>query len=119
MHRFFFYIVYSIANNFSHDNTGPLTCYILIILARDPKFPNPQLENVANLITWVLRCTPSFCLGKGIFYAINIDLFLSLESDYSLSAWSEPILLYEVYFLLGQCVVFLVLAIQLDNWSIT
>lgn len=88
-----------------------------MLLARDPSNPNPSLENVANILIWVLRCTPAFCLGKGLFYAINIDFFLIVAGDESLSAWTEPILLYEVYFLLGQCVVFLLLAIQLDKWS--
>jgi hypothetical protein len=102
---------------FSPICLGPLTCYILTALARDRRYPNPILEDIANILTWVLRCTPSFCLGKGLFHAINIDTFLFLEDDDSLSVWSEPILLYEVYFLSGQCAVFLLLAIQLDKWS--
>jgi hypothetical protein len=96
---------------------GPLTCVVLELLARDPRNPNPNLSFVADILTWVLRFTPPFCLGKGLFYAINIELFQFLEGDESLSAWSEPILLYEVYFLLGQCIFYVLLAIQLDKWS--
>jgi ATP-binding cassette subfamily A (ABC1) protein 3 len=36
---------------------------------------------------------------------------------YKPSAWSEPVLLYEVIFLAWQSVVYVVLAIQLDKWS--
>ena len=72
---------------------------------------------VQSILTWILRFTPTFCLGKGLFNAINIELFIYLRGVDTLTAWSEPILLYEVYFLLGQCVFFPFLAIQLDKWS--
>jgi hypothetical protein len=104
-------------NYLTKFDLGPLTCTVLEFLARDPRNPNPNLSFVADVLTWILRCTPSFCLGKGLFHAINIDLYTFLEGKESLSAWTEPILLYEVYFLAGQCVVFLMLAIQLDIWS--
>jgi ATP-binding cassette, subfamily A (ABC1), member 3 len=97
--------------------TGPLTCFILELLSRDPRSPNPTLSEVANILTWILRFIPSFCLGKGLFHAININTFLFLEDNDELTAWTEPILLYEVYFLAAQCVVFLLLAVQLDRWS--
>jgi hypothetical protein len=96
---------------------GPLTCSVLIILSRDPNDPKPNLVVVANVLTWMLRFTPSFCLGKGLFNAINIELFQYLEGNDTLTAWTEPILLYEVYFLIGQCIAFPFLAIQLDKWS--
>jgi hypothetical protein len=90
---------------------------MLVILSKDPRNPNPTLEVVADVLAWVLRITPSFCLGNGLFRAINIDKQVFLKGDESLTAWTGPILLYEVYFLLGQCVVYLLLAIQLDKWS--
>jgi hypothetical protein len=36
---------------------------------------------------------------------------------YKPSAWSEPVVLYEVIFLAWQSVVYVLLAIQLDKWS--
>lgn len=89
-----------------------------MILAVDPRDPKPNLSHAALVLTWILRFTPPFCLGKGLFNAINIELFLYLEGDDTLTAWTEPILLYEVYFLLGQSIVFPILAILLDNWSV-
>ena len=96
---------------------GPLTCFILTVLGRDPRIDNPNLGNVADILTAILRFTPSFCFGNGLFRAINIDVFVFLEDEETLSAWSEPILLNEVYFLLGQTFVYLILAMLLDRWS--
>lgn len=95
---------------------GPLTCFILILIGEDTGNPKPNLVNAAKIITWVLRFTPSFCLGKGLFYVINIEAFEYLEGG-RVTAWSEPILLYEVIFLAWQSVVYVGLAIQLDKWS--
>lgn len=66
---------------------------------------------------WVLRFFPPFCLGKGLYYAINIEVFALLEEDINLSAWSESILLMEVLFLILQSVAYTLLAIQMDKWS--
>lgn len=95
---------------------GPLTCFILILIGLDKGDPKPNLTLAADVITWILRFTPSFCLGKGLFNAINIDTFDYLEGK-EVSAWSEPILLYEVIFLAVEGFVYLALAIQLDKWS--
>jgi ABC-2 family transporter protein len=105
------------SNAHFYHASGPLTCTVLMLLARDPRNPNPSLIGVADVVTWVLRFTPFFCFGKGLFNAINIDLFKYLEEDDGLSAWTEPVMLYEVYFLAGQAIFFVVLAIHLDKWS--
>ena len=78
---------------------GPLTCFILVLLGRDKSLPEPKphLEDVANVLEWVLRLMPTFCLGNGLFSLINLDVFLVLEDDASLTAWSGPILLYDIY----------------------
>jgi ABC-type multidrug transport system ATPase subunit len=52
-----------------------------------------------------------------LFNAINIETFAALEEDENLSAWSEPVLLVEVIFLVGECFVYVFLAILLDKWS--
>jgi ATP-binding cassette, subfamily A (ABC1), member 3 len=75
--------------------------------------------NVANILTWILRFIPSFCLGKGLFFAINAETVAYLEGDSEneLSVWSEPILLVEVIFLALQMIGYTGLAIYLDKWS--
>lgn len=94
---------------------GPIVVFILTFLARDVRRINrPELEDIAIVLTWIFRVTPSFCLGNGLFRAINIESFLFLAKDDSLTAFTGPILLNEVYFLAGQCVVYLLLAIGLD-----
>lgn len=98
---------------------GPTTCTILTILGNDPLRDSEHLANVAVVLTWVLRCFPPFCLGNGLFRAISIDFYLYLEGDAGTTAWSEPILLYEVIYLAAQSILFLLLAVQLDKWSAT
>jgi ATP-binding cassette, subfamily A (ABC1), member 3 len=95
---------------------GPVTCYILIVLGKNPYNLKPNLVNAAKIITWVLRFTPSFCLGNGLFHVINIEVFNFYEG-HKLDAFSEPILLVEVIFLVLQTFGWMLLAIQLDKWS--
>ena len=96
---------------------GPVVCVILILLGNDPRREQENLIGIAEILTWVLRFFPSFGLGKALYNAIAIDLFLLLDGDVDGTAWSEPILLYEVIFLAWQSVVYICLAIQLDIWS--
>lgn len=96
---------------------GPTAIFILTILGSDRSNPKGNLINIATALTWVLRLIPSFCLGKGLFYAINIQTIAFFEEDLSLSAWSEPVLLVELIFLVAQTVVYTILAILLDVWS--
>jgi len=99
------------------DSAGPLVCFVLVLVARAPYNPRPNLENIADILEWVLRFMPSFCLGNGLFAVINIDLFAFVENDENLSAWSGPIMLYDIYFLAAQCVLYPFLAVLFDNWS--
>lgn len=95
---------------------GPLASFILILIGSDMSNPNPTLVTAANVITWILRFFPPFCLGKGLFNAINIESFEFLAGS-ELTVWTEEILLYEVIFLAWQSIVYVALAIQLDKWS--
>jgi hypothetical protein len=52
-----------------------------------------------------------------LFYAINIESMAFLEEEQDLSAWSKPVLLVELVFLIIQCVGYTLLAILLDVWS--
>lgn len=96
---------------------GPLTCFILLLLGINPIDEKPHLINVADIIQWILRFNPSFCLGNAIFKCINIELFAFLAGDYNLSVWSKQVMLYEVIFLACQTIGYMLLAIQLDRWS--
>jgi ATP-binding cassette, subfamily A (ABC1), member 3 len=98
---------------------GPLTVFILLLIGSDQGNPKENLVNVAHILTWFLRFFPSFCLGKGLFFAINIETVAYLEGDSSsnLSVWSEPVLLVEVIFLILEMVGYTGLAICLDIWS--
>jgi ABC-type multidrug transport system fused ATPase/permease subunit len=98
---------------------GPLTIYILLSLGSNPAKPNNGIINVSKILTWVLRLFPSFCLGKGLFYAINAETisYLTGDSANDLSVWSEPILLVEVIFLVLEMIGYTGLAIYLDKWS--
>ena len=97
---------------------GPLCCFILVVLARDPRDPDPKLEDISNILTWILRFLPAFCLGNGLYSVINMDIFLFLAGENSsTSVWSGTILLYDVYFLAAQSLFYPFLAIQFDIWS--
>lgn len=96
---------------------GPLACFILLLLGINPIDEKPHLIDVANVIQWILRFNPSFCLGNAIFKIINIELFAFLAGDYNLSVWTKEVMLYEIIFLACQTVVYMLLAIQLDRWS--
>jgi ATP-binding cassette subfamily A (ABC1) protein 3 len=108
--------VFVIISGFLIGLGGPLTVFILTLIGEDPGNPKPNLVTAAKVVTWFLRFSPSFCLGKGLFNAINIETFVFLEGGLS-TAWSEPILLYEVIFLAVETVGYLVLAVYLDKWS--
>lgn len=95
---------------------GPLGILILTIIGKDLNNPKPQLVNAATAIKWVLRPLPPFCLGQGIYTAINIDTYEYFEGR-PLTAWTKPILLIEVIFLAAECVAYPLLAIYLDKWS--
>jgi hypothetical protein len=97
---------------------GPLTVFILLSLGSDPGNPNHGLTNVSKILTWIFRFFPSFCLGKGLFYAVNAGSVTYLEGhSKNLSVWSEPLLLVEVIFLVLEMIGYTGLAIFLDKWS--
>jgi len=109
--------VFVIVSGFLIGLGGPLTCFILIIVARDPGNPKPNLEDIANILTWCLRIFfPTFNLGRGLLNAINIEVLDFLYGE-SKTAWTNEVLLYDVIFLILQAIGFLMLAIQLDVMS--
>jgi len=108
--------VFVIISGFLVGMGGPLASLILLLLGNDPANRQQNLIDASTILTWILRFIPSFNLGNGLFKAINIVLINNLEGQ-EVSAWSEPVLLYEVVFLAWQSIAYLALAIQLDKWS--
>lgn len=108
----------SIISGFLIGMGGPIAVFILTLIANDPGNPKPNLEDIANVISWILRIfTPSFCLGKGILWVLNMDTIEYIEADPDISAWKSSVLGLEVLFLGIQTVVYFVLAVKLDQWS--
>lgn len=72
----------------------------------------------ARAVTWSLRIFPSFCLGNGLFYVINIgDDDEWVKGGTISSVWDKDVLFYEVIFLVIQTFVYLLLAIEIDRLS--
>lgn len=103
-----------ICANFFFGLAGPLISYILRIIAvRDF---NPVLSNAAVIMEWCLRLIPSFCLGRSLFFAINVDVF-ELIQGHRLSVWSPVIMRFDMIFLALESVLYISLAILLDGIS--
>jgi len=76
----------------------------------DPK------QTASTVLTWILRIFPSFCLGNGLFNAINSgagDGFIK-GGDAS-SVWDPQVLLWEFTFLCAQSILYLLLVIEIDK----
>ena len=93
----------------------PSYSYLLLLLYGIVN-PNESLLTAADIISWILRFHPAFCLGRALFFTINVDAFVIFERGLT-TVWSESILLYDVIFLAWQSVAYLLLAIELDRWS--
>lgn len=94
---------------------GPITTYTLRLIGSDPEDPWETLVQTAEAIEWVGRLVPSFCLGKGLFYTMNISTFELRGSGTTLSVWDESILFYEVFALLLQSFVYMLIALHIDS----
>mmetsp|Transcript_30651 Transcript_30651/g.64872 ORF Transcript_30651/g.64872 Transcript_30651/m.64872 type:complete len:1373 (-) Transcript_30651:2144-6262(-) len=108
--------LFVIVFNFFIGMAGPLVCLILRLLAADIANPKPNLKNAAIAIEWVLRFIPSFCLGKGLLYTINITFFELIEVE-PLTTWSPTIALWEVIFLGIESILYILVTIQIDILS--
>jgi ABC-type multidrug transport system ATPase subunit len=86
------------------------------LIGSDPSDRQESLVVAANSIEWILRFIPSFCLGNGIFNAINIETYEYLKGE-PITVWDNSVLLFEVIFLAWQSFAYLGLAILLDVLS--
>jgi len=97
---------------------GPVAIWILHIIGEggNRKDPNETLLDAANIVAWVLRFFPTFCLGNGLYNAIYIEAWEYWEGE-RLTVWSDKVLEIEVSYLAWEAVVYLLLAVALDKWS--
>jgi ABC-type multidrug transport system ATPase subunit len=95
---------------------GTLAAFILRILGVASGIPNENLINAATIVEWVLRFFPAFNLARGLYSAINIET-ISLLAGKRVTVWAPEACLWEVVFLAWQSVVYLLLAMKLDEWS--
>lgn len=108
--------VITIISGFLIGMGGPITVIVLILIGSDPFDPNPKLVDIATILSWILRFHPCFCLGRSLYFALNIE-FLRFIYPNLTTVWSSDVLLYDVIFLAWESVVYLYLAIQIDIWS--
>jgi hypothetical protein len=95
---------------------GSIAAFILRLLGEDNGNPNPNLVTAANIVEWVLRFFPAFGLAKGVYNAINIETFEYLAGK-PITVWDNSVMGLEVIFLAWQSVVYLILAMKIDEWS--
>lgn len=95
---------------------GTLATFILRLIGADPANPRESLTLAAEIVEWILRFTPAFCLGRGLYSAINLESISFLEGR-QITVWDSAAILYEVIFLGCESVVYLLLAMKIDEWS--
>jgi ABC-type lipoprotein export system ATPase subunit len=108
--------IFIIMIGFLSGLAAPITTYTLRLIGSDSEDPWEKLLFIAKVIEWVGRFIPHFCLGKGLFYTINIQVFDVRVGGIS-SVWSTHILLFEVISLGIQIILYLALATRLDGLS--
>eukprot|EP00594_Rhizosolenia_setigera_P014554 CAMPEP_0178972746 /NCGR_PEP_ID=MMETSP0789-20121207/21232_1 /TAXON_ID=3005 /ORGANISM="Rhizosolenia setigera, Strain CCMP 1694" /LENGTH=1341 /DNA_ID=CAMNT_0020660323 /DNA_START=1119 /DNA_END=5142 /DNA_ORIENTATION=+ len=92
--------------------SGDLTYYFFGIQPDSLLF----LVKIAATIEWILRVSPCFCLGKGLFFLVYIPVFETFGpfGYKNISVWDPDILYYEVLFLAVESVVYPLFALILD-----
>jgi ABC-type multidrug transport system fused ATPase/permease subunit len=99
--------------NFLIGLAGPLVVLILRLIGESGDL---KLITASNVVQWILRLIPSFNLGNALFKIINIQVIEALAQQ-PITVWDSTGILYEVIFQAIWCVVYIVLAIQIDIWS--
>ena len=96
---------------------GSMAAFILRLIGANPADPKDHLVLAAKIVEWVLRFIPSFNLSKGLFNATNLQTFQFLAGEDKITVWHESVLFWEVVFMAGQSIVYLLLAMKIDEWS--
>lgn len=93
---------------------GTIACFVLrLIGATDSK---ENLTLAATIVEWVLRLFPAFSLSRGLYSVINLQSLSFLEGE-AITAWNRAACFWELVFLAWQSVVYLLLAMKIDEWS--
>lgn len=95
---------------------GTLATFILRLIGADPANPRPNLTLAAEIVEWCLRFFPAFNLARGLYSAINLQSIGFLEGR-AIDVWDGAAILYEVIFLAAESVIYLLLAMKIDEWS--
>ena len=95
---------------------GTLATFILALIGADPANPRESLTLASEIVEWILRLFPSFCLSRGLYTAINLESLSYIEGR-QITVWDEAAILYDVIFLACESVVYLYLAVTIDAWS--
>jgi len=95
---------------------GTLAAFILRLIGSSPSAPKENLILAATIVEWVLRFNPAFCLSRGLYTAINLETLTFLAGK-PVSVWDPEACLWDVIFLAWQSVVYLLLAMKIDEWS--
>ena len=93
---------------------GPMVVSILRVIGSTPELSH--LTTIATAVEWVLQFIPSFNLGKGLLFLINMQVF-SLIKGGPVNAFLPSIARYEIIFLAWQTVFYVMLAILIDILS--
>jgi len=105
----FFLIIFNIIVG----SIGPIISFVLRILDTAEEDDDTYLV-AARSMEWMLRFNPSFCLGHGLFFIINIPFLELTMSDSNISAWSSEVVLNDVIVMLVQSFAYPALACFLD-----
>lgn len=86
--------LFIIITNFVVALVGPLVSFILRLIGDDPSNPNESFVNIANVIEWVLRFIPSFCLGNSLFKVrllprIAIRFFILIDISFRFVVFAD------------------------------
>lgn len=108
--------IFIIIIGFLTGMVGPIASFTLRLIAKDPDNPWERLVRIAKLIEGIGLFFPSFCMGKGLFYSMNISAF-EIQTSAKLSVFDQQILLFEVIALPLQTIAYTMLAVCLDRFQ--
>lgn len=105
-----------IVSGFLISMGASMTCFILRLIGESPYDYNEKLVRAAQIVEWIFRFFPPFCLGKGLLFAFNITSFESLLGK-KLNVFDPEIMGTELIFLALESILYLGAAIGIDILS--